>query len=343
MKTVAMKRGVIVGLFIFLGLAIFITAVFTIDAQKKTFAHAVHVKVVFDNVGGLQEGNNVWLSGVKIGTVKKVSFYGKTQVEIVMNIDQDARSHIYRDAKAKISSDGFIGNRIVEIFGGSSDAREIEDGGYLTSEKSIKTDEMLATLQENNKNLLEITGDLKVISRRIREGKGTIWELINDPSIANSLRATLINFKKTSVNSEMAIAKVNAFVSGFNKQGTLLNELMTDTVAFARFRETLVKLNKASVSISEFADSLKQAGKSLSRTDNPAGVLLNDRQVAEDLKNITRNLDSSSRKLDEDLRALQSNFLFRGYFKDQEKQKKKQEQKQLQEQKKEEEKKDQVP
>jgi len=328
MKTAAMKRGVIVGLFIFLGLAIFITAVFTIDAQKKTFAHAVHIKVVFDNVGGLQEGNNVWLSGVKIGTVKKISFYGNTQVQIVMSVDQDARSHIYQDAKAKISSDGFIGNRIVEIFGGSSDAREIEDGGYLTSEKSIQTDEMLATLQENNKNLLEVTGDLKVISRRIREGKGTIWELLNDPSIANNLRATLINFKKTSVNSEMAIAKVNAFVSGFNKQGTLLNELSTDTVDFTRFRETLVKLNHASLSISEFADSLKLAGKSLNRTDNPAGVLLNDRQVAEDLKNITRNLDSSSRKLDEDLRAIQSNFLFRGYFKDQEKQKKKQQQKQ---------------
>jgi len=328
MKTAAMKRGVIVGLFIFLGLAIFITAVFTIDAQKKTFAHAVHIKVVFDNVGGLQEGNNVWLSGVKIGTVKKISFYGNTQVQIVMSVDQDARSHIYQDAKAKISSDGFIGNRIVEIFGGTSDAREIEDGGYLTSEKSIQTDEMLATLQENNKNLLEVTGDLKVISRRIREGKGTIWELLNDPSIANNLRATLINFKKTSVNSEMAIAKVNAFVSGFNKQGTLLNELSTDTVDFTRFRETLVKLNHASLSISEFADSLKLAGKSLNRTDNPAGVLLNDRQVAEDLKNITRNLDSSSRKLDEDLRAIQSNFLFRGYFKDQEKQKKKQQQKQ---------------
>lgn len=35
---------------------------------------------LFDDVGGLQTGNNVWLSGVKIGTVSSLSFYGKKQV-----------------------------------------------------------------------------------------------------------------------------------------------------------------------------------------------------------------------------------------------------------------------
>jgi phospholipid/cholesterol/gamma-HCH transport system substrate-binding protein len=327
MKTISIKRGVIVGIFIFLGIVIFITGVFTVGTQRKTFAQSVTVKSIFDNVGGLQEGNNVWLSGVKIGTVKKISFHGTTQVEIVMNIDKDVQSHITKDAKTRISSDGFIGNRIVEIFGGTASAPMVSEGDYLEIGKSVSTDDLLATLQENNKNLLDITGDLKIISRGIREGKGTIGKLINDPSIADNLRATLVHFNKASVNSEKAIAKLNEYVSGLNKQGTLVNELMTDTVAFAHFRETLDQLKKASYSISEFADSLKQAGLSLHRTDNPAGALLNDRQMAEDLKTITRNLNSSSQKLDEDLKALQSNFLFRPYFKNQEKQKKKEENK----------------
>jgi phospholipid/cholesterol/gamma-HCH transport system substrate-binding protein len=323
MKSGFANRAVIVGIFIFLGIAIFVTGVFTIGFQRKTFAKSIEIHILFDDIGGLQEGNNVWLSGVKIGTVKKISFHGNTQVEIILRIDKDAQSHITRDAKAKISSDGFIGNRIVLIYGGSVTAGQISAGDWLISEKSLSTDDMMATLQENNKNLLEITGDLKTISRRIREGKGTIGELINDASIADNLRSTLSHFKKASINSELTIAKINEYVNGLNKKGTLVNQLTTDTLVYSRFKMTLDQLNKASLSISEFADSLKQAGKSLSRTDNPAGVLLHDQQVALDLKEITRNLNTSSQKLDEDLKALQSNFLFKGYFKKQEKQKEK--------------------
>jgi phospholipid/cholesterol/gamma-HCH transport system substrate-binding protein len=322
MKTGFFSRAVIVGIFIFLGIVIFVTGVFTIGFQQKTFTKSVEVHVIFDDIGGLQEGNNVWLSGVKIGTVKKISFHGMTQVEIELRIDKDAQTHISRDAKAKIGADGFIGKRIVVIYGGTDSAARITEGNWLISDKSVSTDDMLATLQENNKNLLEITGDLKVISKRIREGKGTIGELINDASVADNLRVTMRHFKQASVNSEMTISRINEYVNALNKKGTLVNELTTDTIVYSRFKSTLDQLNKASLSITEFADNLKQAGKSLNRTDNPAGVLLHDEQVASDLKEITRNLNTSSQKLDEDLKALQSNFLFKGYFKNQEKQRK---------------------
>jgi phospholipid/cholesterol/gamma-HCH transport system substrate-binding protein len=325
MKKGFTNRAFIVGIFIFLGIAIFVTGVFTIGFQRKTFAKSFEIHILFDDISGLQEGNNVWLSGVKIGTVKKISFRGNTQVETVLRIDKDAQSHITKDAKAKISSDGFIGNRIVLIYGGSPLSNQISQGDWLHSENSPSTDDMLVTLQENNKNLLEITGDLKTISRRIREGKGTIGELISDASIADNLRSTLGHFKKTSLNSELAIAKINEYVNGLNKKGTLVNQLTTDTLVYSKFKMILDQLNKASLSISEFADSLKQAGKSLSNTDNPAGVILHDQQVASDLKEISKNLNSSSKKLDEDLKAAQSNFLLKGYFKKLEKQKKEEE------------------
>jgi phospholipid/cholesterol/gamma-HCH transport system substrate-binding protein len=332
MKKLSVNKGVIVGIFIFIGIVIFVAGVFTIGSQRKTFGNSISIKVIFGNVGGLQEGNNVWLSGVKIGTVKTISFRGGTDVEIVMFIDQEARPHITKDAVAKISSDGFIGNRIVEIFGGTAKAPVIADGDYLQSGKAAGTEDLISTLQENNKNLLEITGDFKAITRKIREGKGTIGELINNPSVAENLRAAIIHFNKASVNTEQAVARLNDYIFRLNSKGTLVNELITDTIAYHDFRETLAQLKNASYSISAFADSLNQAGSALHRTDNPAGAILNDRQMAVDLKSITRNLDSSSLKLDEDLKALQSNFLFRPYFKQKEKQQKKEAQKKKEEQ-----------
>ncbi|MBS1935401.1 MAG: MCE family protein, partial [Bacteroidetes bacterium] len=181
MKKIFISRGMIVGIFIFLGLIIFLTAVFTIGNQQKAFEKTVTIKVIFDDVNGLQPGNNVWLSGVKIGTVKKINFHGNTQVEIIMNIDRAASRHIQRNAMAKISSDGFIGNKIVVIYGGTNEAENINSGDYLQSEKNTGTDDILSTLQKNNINLLAITDNLKIVSEKIKDGKGTLGKLINDP------------------------------------------------------------------------------------------------------------------------------------------------------------------
>src|SRR5512133_3510488 len=122
MKMDSNKRMVTVGLFVLLGTIIFIAGVLTLGGQKKTFEKRVPVKAVFKDVGGLQVGNNVWFSGVKIGTVKKMSFTPDAMVEVILNIESKTMQYIKKDAKAKISSEGFIGNKIVVIFGGSAGA-----------------------------------------------------------------------------------------------------------------------------------------------------------------------------------------------------------------------------
>src|SRR5688500_8239263 len=136
MKQSNNKRAVIVGIFIFLGLAILIAGVLTLGGQQNTFQKKITVKAIFDDVGGLQTGNNVWFSGVKIGTVKKITFHGTSQVEVIMNIDRKDQQYIRKDAKAKISSEGFIGNKLVMIYGGSMAAQQVADGDLLGVEKA---------------------------------------------------------------------------------------------------------------------------------------------------------------------------------------------------------------
>src|ERR1700733_6890409 len=148
------RRAIIVGIFLAVGVVIFIVGVFTLGGQQKSFAKAVSVSAVFDDVSGLKKGNDIWFSGVKVGTVSYVKFIGIQRVNVGMRIDEKIKGFIHTDANAKIGSDGLIGNRIVVIEGGSPDAPAISNGKVLQAETALSTDEMLKMLQKNNQNLL---------------------------------------------------------------------------------------------------------------------------------------------------------------------------------------------
>src|SRR5687768_9556780 len=119
MKAAENRRFVMVGIFVFLALIILITGILILGGQQSKFGKNVRIYAVFDNTHGLKRGNNIWFSGVKIGTVKEIKFSGISQVEVAMDIDADAQKYIRKDAKVRLGSESMIGNKIIEIFGGS--------------------------------------------------------------------------------------------------------------------------------------------------------------------------------------------------------------------------------
>src|ERR1700744_219374 len=98
MSEVNVRKRTAVGLFISIGLLILIGAVFTIGGQHKAFVKAIRLHIIFDNVQGLQPGNNIWLSGMKVGTVKSIGFYGNSQGAAVFNVEKQAQTHIRKAA-----------------------------------------------------------------------------------------------------------------------------------------------------------------------------------------------------------------------------------------------------
>lgn len=326
MSALKNNRPVVVGIFILLGIAILVVTIFTLGGQKKTFVHSFTIHAVFNDVGGLIKGNNVWFSGVKIGTVKDIEFFDNSRVDVIMSIEETLHSHIRKNAKAKIGSDGLIGNRIVIIYGGDSTLSPVAKGDILEVEKALSTDDMLATLQSNNQNLLEITRDFKSISKKIDSGQGLLSTILNDTVMARKLNSTILdlqgtvsNFKAVSVSGKTMVTDLQQVSAGLRKPGNSINALANDTILYSNIKGTLAGLEKSAATVSEFAGNLKTVSERLNQKDNVAGVLLNDSMSAASIKVTLKNLETSSQKLDEDLRALQDNFLFRGYFKKKEK------------------------
>ena len=329
MKATKNSRAVIVGIFIFIGIIILIAAIFTLGSQKKTFVKSLSIHAVFNDVSGLLKGANIWLAGVKVGTVKQITFSGNTLVKVTMSIEKDAQPFIHKNAEAKIGSDGLIGNKIIIIYGGDASVPIVEKGDFLKVEKAISTDDMLATLQANNKNLLAITTDFKSVSKKFDSGKGTIPALLNDPTTANKLnntidelQSTIANFKNASSKSKVVLANLEDFSSKLNKPGNSLNDIVADTGMYGNINVTLSQLKIAAGSVTQFAGNLETTSEKLNQKNNALNILLTDTAAAASLKNTLLNLESGSKKLDEDLEALQHNFLLRSFFKKKDKAKK---------------------
>lgn len=317
MTAVTNRRTIIVGLFIFIGLAFLVSGILAIGQLNKSFTRKVEIISVFDDVSGLQQGNNIWFSGVKIGTVKDLSFYGSSQVQVVMNIDEKSQPYIHKDAKAKISSDGLIGNKIIVIYGGSPNVPMVQKDDVLLVEKTFSTDDMMNTLQQNNVNILAITAQFKAISEMIRNGKGTLGKLLTDEELYNNLVAISTSVSKSADNAKKITTDLSAFSAKLHQEGGFANELVTDTTVFKNLKSIVAQLDQIAGSANDVVANLKTASAD---PQSPIGLLLNDKQAGADMKSTIKNLEESSVKLNENMEALQHNFLLRGYFRKQENQ-----------------------
>lgn len=310
----------IVGIFVFLAIVILVAGIFMLAGQQKRLISTIEVKAIFDDVAGLKKGNNVWLSGVKIGTIKSIGFYGDSQVEVTMRIEEDAQQYVRENSVARISSESFIGNKNIVIEGGTEDASPIEDGDVIRAINPLNTDDLMETLQKNNKNLVAITSDFKTITSRLVDGQGTIGAILTDTAMADNFKAMVANLQQTSRRTVDASQELSRFTSKLNNPSGLANQVATDTVVYSRLKRSMAELQEATSSASALMENLQQTSQKLNNDSNAVGVLLSDPEFAKQLKSTMQNLETSSQKFDQNMEALQSNILFRGFFRKQEKQ-----------------------
>lgn len=305
------KRAVGVGIFILVGLLFLVGGILVIGDLHSTFTRKINVSTVFPDINGLQAGDNIWYSGMKIGTVKALEFSGQSDVKVIMNISSESEQYIRKDAKVKIGSDGLIGNKILIIYGGTMAYAAITDGDTLANEATLSTEDILLTLQQNNLNILALT-------TKLNAGEGTIGKLLNSDSLYNSINASAMSLQLAAANAQLLLASLVTFGTKLNQDGTLINDLVTDTSMFNSMQASIQQLENISDTAAVFINNLKESEKN---PKSPLGVMLHDEVAGAELKATITNLESSSVKLDENLEALKHSFFLRRYFKKEEKKK----------------------
>jgi phospholipid/cholesterol/gamma-HCH transport system substrate-binding protein len=186
------------GIFISLGIAVFMLGIFYIGAQQHLFESTFRISGIFKDVGGLQIGNNVRFSGINVGTVDNISAVSDSTVKVEIVIEEDTRKFIKKDATASIGSEGLMGNKVLIINPGTGGQAEIENNDTIQTIQPINFDDVLISLKATIDNASNITDDMAKIVGTIQSGKGTIGRLFMDQTLAQNIDSSVLNLKQGS-------------------------------------------------------------------------------------------------------------------------------------------------
>jgi phospholipid/cholesterol/gamma-HCH transport system substrate-binding protein len=209
-----------VGLLILLSTAILIAFVFILG--NFSLRSGFNIYVDYDYIGSLQPGAPVKVSGIKVGKVNDVSFWGgkedpklggkRVQVRLTVWIEDRVRDSIRSDAEFFINTAGVLGEQYLEIVPGSAwDKPAIAENAVIHGLPAVhdppRTDLVVAKLYEvldgvasvlhddrdAIKNLLSNSANaVKEANDLLHDNREKIAELIgNGAALAKEAKTTL--------------------------------------------------------------------------------------------------------------------------------------------------------
>ncbi|MBL0682022.1 MCE family protein [Aquimarina mytili] len=309
------SRKLKLGVFVVFGTLLLITALYSIGNRQNLFGSNIKVITKFKNVNGLELGNNVRYSGINIGTVSKIQMIDDAQIIVEMIVKQSVGRYIKKDAVATISSDGLVGNMIVNIVPKESKAPPVVSGDTIQSYRKIGADDMLTTLNVTNENAALLTADLLKITTKITNGKGALGLLINDSVMARDLRLTIHELRKTSTEASKTMKEFNKIIKSIHQNENVAGVLLSDSLSGQKMKTIIDNLERSSIGIDEVTKNLNSIIKDIKNEEGTLNYLINDRDLVKNIDSTLNNIKEGTDKFNQNMEALKHNFLFRRYFK----------------------------
>jgi phospholipid/cholesterol/gamma-HCH transport system substrate-binding protein len=192
----AKNSRVKLGIFVSVTLVLFIVGIYFVGQRQKLFSTTFRLSGIFQDIGGLQVGNNVRFSGINVGIVDGIQQVTDSTVRVDMLVVEDTRKFIKKNAIAIIGSDGLMGSKLVMLLPGTTGKKVLMDMDTIATSQSVNVDEILSSLKVTATNAALITTDLSIVMQSIREGKGTLGKLLMDSVMAENVGTALFNIKQ---------------------------------------------------------------------------------------------------------------------------------------------------
>ncbi len=328
-----------VGIVVLIALFAVMIGIFMVGQRAHLFVKKFPYETRFDSASGLVAGNPVRLNGVTVGNVLEVILSPNPKdrtVRVVYDVDRRAAPRLRKGkivsgkleggTRAAIKTIGLLGDKYIELEGGTDKELEVEIGGTIP--QAEKTGGIEKLLEGSlSANLEGIAQSLNNILARTEQGKGFLGALTTDSEesvrLGNNLTATLTSLnsilrkvdagqglvgkllidqkygQETSDSLQAAIRSVQSLLGkidqGLQNKDGLLAALLSDPEGKKKVYTLLDNLTTAAGSLGNTIGQLEKGNGTLA-------ILLRDeafaREFTGNLRSFSRSLDSIGRKLD---------------------------------------------
>jgi len=269
------KRATTVGALVIVATAVFLAGAVWLSGRSLAAGNLRTIR--FQNVGNLNRGTPVRVSGVEVGKVEEIEFRGVGDIAVKFSL-ANKRVTLKADARAKIVAVGLVGDVALDLVPGDSTAAlppdvEIDgtlDEGFGSIGASL-ADQASATLQELQKLLsAQLTNDLHATLTSTQR-------LMN--TLADTARGPMAEISKTLMTMRALGAR------------------MDSTLASPGFRGTVTNLDSATASLTAMSRQLTVTGASLdtllgniNRGTGTLGKFATDSTLYREMVNVSRSL-----------------------------------------------------
>jgi phospholipid/cholesterol/gamma-HCH transport system substrate-binding protein len=256
--------------------------------------------VIYSRIEGLSASNDVMLSGYKIGQVKNIQFLPDHSGRLLVTFSIDSSVKLPVNTVAQIVSSDLMGTRVIKInLGSGQEFYANNDTIPGDVESDLKEQVSMQVLPIKNK-AEELLGTL--------DSAITVLTVIFNEDARKNLSESFENINQTIFNIEKATADLQEVVAS-NKDNVskIITNLDTITTTFSTsaedFEKTLQNLSALSDTLAhlpvspllqnifEATEKINVVLAQLERKDNSAGMLLNDKQLYENLNLLTDNMN----------------------------------------------------
>jgi phospholipid/cholesterol/gamma-HCH transport system substrate-binding protein len=287
-----------VGVIVLISTVVLVTLLFlmTSSAGIGIFSHKLTVTTYFENSAGLKTGAAVNLEGVTVGTVKTVTIVNTpdrklTPVKVLMRLNEKFESSLKKDSKASLSTVGVLGDTVVDINSQFAVGAPLQDGDELKTTETPSLTDVVKASQGTIESLNVILAKMNVIVDNLQSGKGSVGQLINNPSLYNKADKTveeLLTLEKNLNNGRGSIGKLITDDTLYNRLNSTVAKLEGIADSVNSGKGTAGMLIKDDSMYNNLNSTLVHANSILAQADagkGGLGLMLKDPKFRQDLSN----------------------------------------------------------
>jgi phospholipid/cholesterol/gamma-HCH transport system substrate-binding protein len=287
----------VAGLFV---IAVFLAAgmlITFVAKHQEWFAALYEINAVFEHGNDVQPNTIVYIEGIEVGKVSKISFNEQNKVELVLSIKQRFDRQIRKDSYAAIKRPNLFGSPVMDITLGSPREPMLQEGDYIK----------VADVSEvSMKDLIYVSNNLVQVVKEFVNPFGPYQKVLkNVETITGRLEKSESSFWQMFADDGKFFKDSREILAGINEHMKTNNSI---PIELSKRSELIVnlsdKLDKQTDVLFSVAQKMDIICDRLVKSEGMAGAMISDKELyyemirfMKDSKSLLNNLNQLSDEL----------------------------------------------